>query len=295
MVMTILSLACGAGVGIGIIVLLRVCGPGVAPRRSVSTYGDTRPRASLRRDRRTSWIPKLVLGAVSAAVVGILTRWPAAMLIAAAGGAGLPSVLDVTGRSTATARTEAIAVWTELLRDTLAAASGLSQAIVATASVAPDAIRAEVQMLASRLSNGMPIPEATRMFADEVADPSADLVACALILAATARAQRLVDLLGALADSMREEVAMRLRVEAGRASARSGVRTIVLFSLGFAALLALVAHSYLQPFGSPTGEVMLLLSGAFDGAGIVLMVRLVRDVAPQRLLRAHPRNVESLG
>ena len=63
------------------------------------------------------------------------------------------------------------------MRDTLAAASGLSQAIVATASVAPDAIRTEVQMLASRLSNGMSIPEATRMFADEVADPSCDLVA----------------------------------------------------------------------------------------------------------------------
>ena len=40
---------------------------------------------------------------------------------------------------------------------------------------------------------------------------------CALILASTARAQRLVDLLGALAESMREEIAMRLRVESGRA------------------------------------------------------------------------------
>jgi tight adherence protein B len=293
-VMTILSLACGAGVGIGIIVLLRVCGPGVAPLGSATRSWDGKSGASLRRNQRPSWIPKLVLGVVSAAVVGILTRWPAAIVIAAAGGAGLPSVLDVTGRSTATARTEAIAVWTELLRDTLAAASGLSQAIVATASVAPEAIRAEVGMLASRLSNGMPIPEATRIFADEVADPSCDLVACALILAATARAQRLVDLLGALADSMREEVAMRLRIEAGRASARSGVRTIVLFSLGFATLLALVARSYLQPFGSSSGEVMLLLSGAFDAAGIVLMVRFVRDVAPQRLLRAHTGNVESL-
>ena len=78
------------------------------------------------------------------------------------------------------------------------------------------------------------------MFADEIADPSADLVVCALTLAASARAQRLVDLLGALAGSMREEVAMRLRVESGRASARSGVRTIIVFSAGFVALLALL-------------------------------------------------------
>ncbi len=83
-----------------------------------------------------------------------------------------------------------------MLRDTLAAASGLSQSIMSTASVAPDPIRAEVEALSLRLSNGMSIPDALRMFADEVADPSADLVVCALMLAATARAQRLVDLLG---------------------------------------------------------------------------------------------------
>ena len=86
---------------------------------------------------------------------------------------------------------------------------------------------------------------------------------------------------------------MRLRIESGQGIARSGVRTIVLFSLGFAVLLALVARSYLQPFGSPSGEVMLLLSGAFDAAGIVSMVRLVRDVAPQRLLRARIQGTSS--
>jgi Flp pilus assembly protein TadB len=131
------------------------------------------------------------------------------------------------------------------------------------------------------------------MFADQLGDPSADLVACALILAATARAQRLVDLLGALADSMREEVAMRLRVESGRASARSGVRTIVLFSVGFATLLALIARSYLQPFGSSSGQLVLLLAGAFDAAGIMLMVRLVRDAAPQRLLLGSAGSAEA--
>lgn len=282
MVMTVLALACGAGIGMGILALLYACAPGLMPRSATRREGR---RGSVAPSMRIpSWTPRLALGAGFAVLAGILTRWPAAMVLAAAGGAGVPSLLVATGRSKATARTEAIAVWTELLRDTLAAASGLSQAIVATAPVAPDAIRTEVAMFAARLSNGIPIPEATRMFADELADPSADLVACALILAATARAQRLVDLLGSLADSMREEVAMRLRVESGRASARSGVRTIVLFSLGFAVLLSVVARSYLQPFGSSSGQFMLLVTGAFDAAGILLMVRLIRDSSPQRLL-----------
>jgi Flp pilus assembly protein TadB len=171
-----------------------------------------------------------------------------------------------------------------LLRDTLAAASGLSQAIVATAPLAPPQIAKEVGVLAARLSNGVPGPDALRMFADEVADPDADLVVCSLILAATARAQNLVDLLGSLAAAMREEVAMRLRVESGRASARSGVRTIVLFSVGFAALLLLVARSYLEPFGTSTGEMVLLVAAAFDAAGVLVMLRLVRNPKPERIL-----------
>lgn len=282
MVTTILALACGTGFGIGIVALARVCAS--ASRNAVRTdavrQSNTRPRSESISPR----ITRLAPGAALAILAGILTKWPAATVIAGAIGVGLPSVLRLTGRSNATVRTEAIATWTELLRNTLAAASGLSQAIVATAPVAPDAIRHEVDTLASRLSNGMPIPDAMLMFADQLSDPSADLVVCALILASTARAHRLVDLLGALADAMREEVAMRLRVESGRASARSGVRTIVLFSIGFAVILAFLAHTYLQPFGSSSGEVMLLLAATFDAAGIMLMLRLLSDPIPQRLL-----------
>jgi Flp pilus assembly protein TadB len=134
----------------------------------------------------------------------------------------------------------------------------------------------------------MAMPEALRMFAGQLSDPSADLVVCALILASTARAQRLVDLLGALAESMREEIAMRLRVESGRASARSGVRTIVLFSIGFALMLSLLCHSYLQPFGTSSGQIVLLMAGGCDVAGIVLMLKLVRDVDAPRLLLPDP-------
>jgi tight adherence protein B len=93
-----------------------------------------------------------------------------------------------------------------------------------------------------------------------------------------------VDLLGALADSMREEVAMRLRVESNRASARSGIRTIIVFCVGFVSLLALVARAYLTPFGSAGGQLVLILVGTFEAAGIVLMMRLLREPLQPRLL-----------
>jgi hypothetical protein len=77
---------------------------------------------------------------------------------------------------------------------------------------------------------------------------------------------------------------MRLRIETGRASSRSGIRTVIVFSVAFAAVLAVLAHSYLAPFGTPTGQVILVAIGALYAAGLTLMVRMAKPPAPVRLL-----------
>jgi tight adherence protein B len=286
--MTILVVGCGTGVGIGLIGLLRVLSRDRWQNRSAGQMPGTRRARSL--VSTSTQLRRVLLVAAPTVVVLVVTRWPAAAVLTACILLGVPALVRVTGRNDSMARTEAMAVWTELLRDTLAAASGLSQAIVVTAPLAPEAIRNDAARLASRLSNGTPANLALRMFADDLADPSADLVVCALILATSARAQRLVDLLGALAESMREEVSMRLRVESGRASARSGVRTIVFFSLGFAAVLFVIARAYLAPFGTAGGQLALLASGGLDMFGILLMIRLVNDRGSSRLLEGLPRD-----
>lgn len=232
--------------------------------------------------RRIPW--SMAAAAFVATGTAVLTRWPAAAILAGAGAAGMPALLRSTRRGNTTAHLEAIAAWTELLRDTMAAAAGLGQAIVATAELAPVAIRPFVATLAERLASGVPMEDALRAFADDLADPSADLVVCALLIAATAKAQRLGELLGALADSCREEIAMRLRVEASRASSRSSVRTVIVFSLAFAAVLFVLAHAYLVPFGSATGQLVLLAVGSCYAAGLILMVRLIRPRPGVRLL-----------
>ena len=84
-----------------------------------------------------------IAGSVGAIVlVGALTGWPVAALLAGVAAWTLPSVLGGSkDRARQVARTEAIAGWAEMLRDTLSAAAGLEQAIVATATVAPYPIR----------------------------------------------------------------------------------------------------------------------------------------------------------
>ena len=51
-----------------------------------------------------------------------------------------------------------------------------------------------------------------------------------------------------------------------------------------AAVLTVVAHSYLSPFGSTEGQLILLVVGLLYGVGLTLMVVLARPPAPVRLL-----------
>jgi len=221
---------------------------------------------------------------VAGIVAGLVAGWPIAVPAAALAVVLLARLRTRQGFQEAARRIEAVAVWSELLRDTLVASAGLNQAIVATADVAPKALQVEIGSLVDRIVSGLSLSEALHRFADEVADPSADLVVCALLLAAESRTQRLSDLLTTLAASIRDDVSMRLRVDAARSGTRSGVRTIILFSLGFMALLTVLAHSYLVPFRTVQGQVVLGFVCALYGSGVWLMARMARQDDPARLL-----------
>jgi Flp pilus assembly protein TadB len=231
--------------------------------------------------------------AIAAAAFGVstlaITRWPVAGILAALATIGLRGLRSDPAR-VVIARLEAIATWTEMLRDTLAGAAGLSQAIAATSRLAPTAIRTSVESLATRLAAGVSARDALTAFGTELDDPSVDLIVAALAMATEQRAQRLGDLLGALATTTRHEIAMRLRIEAARASARASIRTVAGFSLGFLALLAVLAHSYLAPFGTPAGQGVLAAVGALFGCGLWLMARMARPQFATRLLSdpVHP-------
>jgi hypothetical protein len=59
---------------------------------------------------------------------------------------------------------------------------------------------------------------------------------------------------------------------------------VVVFSVVFAAGLAVLARSYLAPFGSAEGQVVLLAVGGLYAGGLTLMVTMARPPAPVRLL-----------
>ena len=193
---------------------------------------------------------RLLLAVLQALAGALLARWPVGVLLGALLGGFGPQLFGAgAGRKRAIARVEAVAVWTEMLRDMMAAASGLEEAIIATArtGVVPEPIR-RVTALASRLQGRWPFRAALQAFGDELADPSADKVVVALALAREQRVRQLGEMLSALARSTREQVGMRLRVDTERAR-RASARFITLFSLAMVGLLLVFSRGYLEPFG----------------------------------------------
>jgi tight adherence protein B len=281
-----LGAALGAGIGLGVVL--------VAVGLRAGDVRPDRPARSLRSrlEGRTGWVAAAVGAAV---LVGAATGWPVAALMAGAGVWAVPKLfVESKEQAAVIAKVEAVAGWAEMLRDTMAGAAGLEQAIAASAPVAPLPIRAEVAALAARAERDR-LGTALRAFADELADPTADLVVAALLLASEHQAGRLGELLGTLASSARDQATMRLRVEAGRARTRTSVKVIVGVTSGLALFLAVLNHGYLSPYSSPTGQLVLAMVGCLFAAGFAWLARMARPARPARLLRAEalPAAVEA--
>lgn len=219
---------------------------------------------------------------VALVVVWGVTRWIVGGVFAALAVLALPAVLGGKGqREREIARTEAVASWTEMIRDSIVAASGLEEAIVATASVAPKPIAPEVRELVRRLEHRR-LPEALVAFGDDLDHPSGDLVVAALVIAARMEASDLSGLLSRLAEATRGEARMRIRVEVGRTRVRTATKVIVGVVTAAVAFLALVNRAYLNVYDSPAGQVVLAVVGSIFAAGGWLLSRMSRIDLPER-------------
>lgn len=273
-----LAITGGALAGAGVVLLfLAIRG---IPRRDPGTPSRLPSPKSLRRTT-----VRTLVSVAAGLIVLVVTRW---IVLAVAAGF-LASVwhklFGGTGEERrGIARLEALASWTESLRDTIAGAVGLEQAIPSTAAVAAPAIRPALNRLVDRLRIREPLPAALMRFADEIDDASADLVVAALVLNARLRGPGLREVLGELATSAREELDMRRRVEAARRSTRRSVQIIVSVTLGVAAMLILLNRQYVAPYGTVVGQVFLAISVALFALGVAWLRRLARVDTPDRFL-----------
>lgn len=272
--MTLIFALCGAAFAAGLLLVvdgLRRRSEGPRARGPA-----TRPWDAI--DVRRRLLPAVGFGLPAV----LVTRWPVAGVALGAAGWYLP---DLTGSKAeherATARTEAVASWTEMLRDTMSGAHGLEEAIVTTAAVAPAAIESEVARLALRLER-QPLGAALAAFATDLAHPTGDLVVTSLTLASQGSVGDLGELLGTLAQAARDEAGMRLRVDAARARLRTAVRVIGGCTATTGVGLMLLNRRYLDVYRSVTGQVVLAFVAGCWAVSLRWLASMGRIVSPER-------------
>ena len=273
------ALLAGAAAGAGLLLLV-VAIRGLPRRAAAGPPAGGRLPPALGFLSRRGW-----KAAIAALLALVITRWP----IAAVGAALLTMTWHgllggAAEERLAIARIEALASWTESVRDTIAGAVGLEQAIPSSLRAAGQVMQDPLRLLVDRLRTRMPLPSALERFADELDDPVADLVVAALILNARVRGPGLREVLTALSRSAREELDMRRRVIAQRRSTRRSVQIVVGVTLVMVALLVLFNREYVEPYAAPEGQLVLVVVLAMFAAGFTWLKRLSGFDVPGRFL-----------
>ena len=274
---SLLALLAGALAGGGLF-LLAAAVRGVRPRPG-------KPPGRSREELIRTFTTRTALAVIGGLAVLVVTRWPVAGIgtgLLILGWNGIGGGAGEERRSMA--RLEALAAWTESLRDTIAGAVGLEQAIPASLRAVAPVLHPHVRALVDRLHTRVPLADALRRFGDDLDDASADLVVAALILNARLRGPGLRDMLGALSTSSRAELDMRRRVEANRRTTRRSVQIVVGVSVGTALLLAVFNRSYVKMYDSFTGQLVLAVVVGLFALGFIWLRRLARYEIPERFL-----------
>ena len=272
--MTALVAASGALGGLGVFLLV------VGLRGSAQ---DQPPRWRVSVEKIDHAVVRACVALLAGALVGVITAWPVLAVATVAMVYAVPLLLESRGaHEQRLQRLAAVASWAEMVRDTLTAGLGIETAIRASADAAPLPVRAEVQLLAAELRGPEMLDTALRRFAARVDNSTCDRVVAALLLprGSSTLSQRL----SAIAEAAQRDVDMRRRVDAEREGTRWTARLVVVITAGMALGLALLSRSYLQPYGSVTGQLVLLVVVALFATGYVWLGRISDEPSPPRLV-----------
>jgi hypothetical protein len=187
---------------------------------------------------------------------------------------------------------EAIATWTENLRDVISASAGLHDAVINSAQCPPEPIAEQVQRLAASLRY-QSLEVSLRDFADAIAHPTCDFVVAALIIASQNQARDVSELLTHLAQCARVECDLYIRIWVSRARSRSAIRIVNGAMAFFFGGMLLFSSDYLAPFFTLQGVFVLVGIASVVGGSILAMAQIAQIELPQRFLST--RNIGEFG
>ncbi|OFS80876.1 hypothetical protein HMPREF3164_04790 [Rothia sp. HMSC08A08] len=239
---------------------------------------------------------RLILSILAGLIFWVLLRWPIMVIIV--------PILIFMGPALFLPKDKSvdlldnIAAWTHNLVGLISTGSHLEGALKASYSNAGDTLRPHLRKLIARLNSSWRTERALRAFAQDLNDPTADLVVSSLILAARQRGQGLADALSELARQTREEVSVRREIIATQATPRTTVAIINILILGLIVAVPFIP-TLSGPYRSPLGQIVFAALVAFALLVLRMMrMRITPDPIPRILTddptgAAHPQEVRS--
>lgn len=260
--MTTTLTALGLAAGISIAVLLIIAGAtptAPQPRTHRNTW--SRIRTLVGSTRRVQLV---LLGLALGIGAMLISGWVMMIVLGPIIAVGLAAFFR---ESTPRIDLEVLAgldTWTRsLVGLTVGGGLTLTDAITASLDSAPPALRGSVSRLVARIEAQQPLERAMRLWADEIDDRLADVIAATIIQGSRLRQGGVAKSLSSLADSVQDHVRVREDVEAERAMPRWVVRVVALISTGML-VLGMLNPATAAPYATPLGQVVLvLLVGAF--------------------------------
>lgn len=230
-----------------------------------------------------------ILATAGAGLAGlVVTRWPVAGAAVAAAAWLVGGWWADRGVPSAEKKAEALALWVEMLRDTVGTAKGLEGVIAVTASTAPPLIRPEVMRVAARLGDSVALERVLDELGVALDHPVSDLVVVALANTARSGGAKLVEVLDDLAAAAHGEAEVHRRLEVARSRPRATMRYVAVAIALTVVALIVFGGDYLAPYGSVQGQLVLVVIGAVFVAAFVWMDRLGRVQDIDRFLRPRP-------
>lgn len=246
------------------------------PRRQATATG------RLSRARKSTKV-LLAAGIGAGIIIWALTGWAIAIIIAPLALVGIPTLLRAPDSTATIERLKALEVWTRGLSGLVIVGAGIEQALAVAVDSAPDSIQKQLRLLNARINAGRSTHAALRQFADDLADPTGDIIVANLLLAATKRGPGLAASLDDLAAIVSQEVESRQKIEEDRAKPRTTARLVSLITLIVLSLATL--SGYMGPYGENfLGQAILgLLLAGYVGA-LIWLRSLSTTPPPPRLL-----------
>ncbi|MFC8796987.1 type II secretion system F family protein [Promicromonospora sp. NPDC057138] len=235
--------------------------------------------AFVRMPRRTRVL--LVVGVGAGLIAWLFTGWPLLVVVGPVITVGVPAMLSNHAQTERIARLEAIRDWTRSLAGSLTTGKGLEDALILSAWTAPVPIAPQVRALAGRLESRWDPTAALLGFADDLADPTADMVAQSLATAVELRGP-VATVLDDLADDVADQVRARREVEASRATYRATATWLTVISVGTVVVM-LLNGTYIEPYRTPLGQLVFLVLAGLFALTLFLFNRMSNGPGPARL------------